>query len=240
MDDRARRFLVVEGLIGAGKTTLCRLLAQSWDARLVLEPAEDNPFLGPFYGDPHRFAFPVQMFYLINRWRQQDQIRQTDMFRELVVSDYLFAKDRLFAEKTLDSLELELYDRFAGALGEIAPKPDLVVYLDVPTDVLMKRIHRRKAVGEEKISAHYLDDLRERYERLWADWRGCPLLRLDNRAIDYADDPAGQARILDVIRDALDGVRPRKPGANGDAGASGSPASLVEREDQPSLFGTDA
>lgn len=237
--NQTRRFLVVEGLIGAGKTTLCRLLADAWNAELVLEPAEDNPFLGPYYEDPRRYAFPVQMFYLVNRYRQQDRIRQTGLFQDLVVSDYLFAKDRLFAEKTLDTLELELYDRFAKALGEAAPRPDLVVYLDVPTDVLMRRIHRRHAVGEEHIAPAYLDDLRARYDGLWATFTGCPVLRLDNRTIDYADDPAGRKRILDIIQAALDGRLPA-PGVNGTAGASAPPGSASDREGQPSLFGTEA
>jgi deoxyguanosine kinase len=230
-----RRFLVVEGLIGAGKTTLCRLIAESWGAELVLEPSEHNPFLGPFYDDPRRFAFPVQMFYLINRWRQQSGIRQTGLFEDLVVSDYLFAKDRLFAEKTLDELEMQLYDRFAGALGEHAPKPDLVVYLDVPTEVLMRRIHRRQAVGEEKIRPEYLDDLRARYERLWAEFTLAPVLRLDNRTMNYADEPEGRERILELIAHAL------TSGGNGTTAASGPPASAsAEREGQPSLFGTGA
>lgn len=233
--DRPRRFLVVEGLIGAGKTTLCKLIAESWGAELILEPSEHNPFLGPFYDEPRRFAFPVQMFYLINRWRQQSNIRQTGLFEDLVVSDYLFAKDRMFAEKTLDELEMELYDRFAGVLGEIAPKPDLVVYLDVPTEVLMRRIHRRQAVGEEKIQPEYLDDLRERYERLWAEFTLCPVLRLDNRTVNYADEPEGRAKILELIQDALLG------NGNGTVPASGPPASAsAEREGQPSLFGTGA
>lgn len=228
---------MVEGLIGAGKTTLCRLLAREWNASLVLEPAEDNPFLEPYYADPHRFAFPVQMFYLVNRWRQQDGIRQGELFQELVVSDYLFAKDRLFAEKTLDERELELYDRFAGALGESAPLPDLVVYLQAPTEVLMQRIARRQAPGEERITPEYLEDLRERYGRLWAHWTACPVLRLDNQDMNYADDPAGRQRVLDLIRSALYGASPT--GAHGGAGVSVSPGSS-DREDQPSLFGTEA
>jgi Deoxynucleoside kinase len=115
------------------------------------------------------------------------------------------------------------------------------VYLDVPTEVLLKRIHRRQAVGEEKIEAEYLDDLRARYERLWASFTLCPVLRLDNRAIDYADDPYGRARILEIIRNALDNVGKPAGDGNGTVAtlvppASGSP----EREGQPSLFGTGA
>ncbi len=199
------RYLVVEGLIGVGKTTLCRLLERARDAELFLEPAATNPFLEPFYADPTRYAFPVQMFYLYHRWKQQTRIRQGDLFNRLVVSDYLFEKDRLFAEKTLSSEELELYDRFAAALGEQAPTPDLVVYLEAPTDVILSRIARRKAPGEEWITAPYLTDLRERYERLWANWDRCPVLRLDNRTLNYADDPDAQQRLLVSIDRLLSG-----------------------------------
>lgn len=229
------RFLVVEGLIGVGKTTLCRLVAQAWNASLVLEPAETNPFLEPYYSDPQRYAFPVQMFYLLNRWRQQDRIRQGDLFSPFVVSDYLFAKDRLFAEKTLGPMELELYDRFAGALGEQSPRPDLVLYLEAPTDLLMQRIRRRQAPGEQAITEDYLDDLRERYDRLWAGWTACPLLRIDNRDMNYADDLGAQRRVLDLVRTVLE-LGP-STGALGSAGPVGSPGSPADREEQPSLFG---
>jgi deoxyguanosine kinase len=238
-----RRFIVVEGLIGAGKTTLCRLITDEWHGRLVLEPSEDNPFLESFYVDPARFAFPVQMFYLVNRWRQQDQIRQQELFESVVVSDYLFEKDRLFAEKTLQPLELELYDRFAAALGERAPAPDLVVWLDAPTAVLLERIARRAIPGEDRITAAYLDDLRDRYERLWAGYTAAPVLRVDNRDMNYADEPLGRRRVLDLIRNALEGRRPS--GAFGSTGASssgigpgGTPGSgEPDREVQPALFG---
>ncbi len=234
-----QRLIVIEGLIGAGKTTLCRLLAEQWGAQLVLEPSENNPFLAPYYADPKRYAFPVQMFYLVNRWRQQDQIRQPDLFHGLVVSDYLFAKDRMFAEKTLEPQELELYDRFASALGESSPRPDLVIYLDVPTPVLLRRIARRACEGESAIDPGYLDDLRERYERLWSSFSVCPVLRLDNRDMNYADEPDGQRRILEVIAGALEGVVPSHTygGVGARSPEEGAPGFESNREDQPSLFG---
>lgn len=220
------RYLVVEGLIGVGKTTLCRLLERERGAALFLEPAATNPFLEPFYSDPERYAFPVQMFYLINRWRQQARIRQGDLFTDLVVSDYLFEKDRLFAEKTLLADELALYDRFAAALGEQAPRPDLVVYLEAPMDVVMQRIARRRAPGEEAIDRDYLVDLAERYDKLLEGYDRCPVLRLDNRDMNYADDPEGQELLLRTIDQALEGgPLPTAPG------------SPVDREAQPSLFG---
>ena len=104
------KYIVIEGLIGVGKTSLCRILQREWGARLVLEPADDNPFLAAFYGDPARFAFPAQMFYLASRYDQQLKLAQPELFTELVVSDYHFAKDRLFAEQTLGGDELALYD----------------------------------------------------------------------------------------------------------------------------------
>ena len=205
----APAFIVVEGLIGVGKTSLCRLLERTWGARLVLEPSEHNPFLEPFYRDPTRYAFPAQMFYLVTRWRQQDRIRQQDLFGQCVVSDYLFVKDRLFAEKTLGDLELDLYDRFAGALGEAAPVPDLVVHLDAPEPVLMSRIAERQAPGEELVEPSYIEDLRERYVRLFSRWDLCPVLRIDNTELDYVRDIADQATVLGKIEAALRGGLPQ-------------------------------
>ncbi len=221
------RYVVVEGLIGVGKTTLCRLLERERRAQLFLEPAATNPFLEPFYADPQRYAFPVQMFYLINRWRQQDRIRQGDLFTDLVVSDYLFEKDRLFAEKTLDPEELELYDRFAAALGEQAPTPDLVLFLRAPIEVVLKRIERRQAPGEQAVTASYLEDLESRYLGLLADWNRCPVLTIENQDMNYADDPAAQRSLLQWIDQALSGVVPSTAPGSGDP----------DREAQPSLFG---
>jgi deoxyguanosine kinase len=211
------RYIVIEGLIGVGKTTLCRVLERERGARLVLEPAATNPFLESFYADPQRYAFPVQMFYLINRWRQQALVAQGDLFAELVVSDYLFAKDRLFAEKTLEPDELALYDRFAAALSDSIPKPDLLVYLEAPLPVVMSRIAQRRAPGEEAITAAYLEDLQARYERLLSGYGDSPVLRLDNRSLDYAGEgeagrPARE-ELLELLDKALDGPLPSTPGS---------------------------
>lgn len=222
-----RRYVVVEGCIGVGKSTLCRVLRDAWGAELVMEPDSINPFLELYYRDPARYAFPVQMFYLITRWRQQQAIRQPSLFTEAVVSDYAFAKDRLFAEKTLEGPELELYDHFAGALGQTSPVPDLLIYLHAPIDALMGRIAERGAPGEERIAESYLVDLIARYEGLLAGWSLCPVLRIDNRDMDYARDPDARARVLEMIEATLSG-RP-VPGAPGSA--------VADREVQPSLFG---
>lgn len=225
------RFIVVEGLIGVGKTSLCRLLQERWGAKLILEPSETNPFLGPFYADPERYRFPVQMFYLVNRWRQQDSIRQPELFDGLIVSDYVFAKDRMFAEKTLDPTELDLYDRFAMALDESSPVPDLLIYLEAPTETIMERIARRRAVGEEAITVDYLDDLRQRYDVMLKGWKASPVLRLSNADLNYVDSEAGANRVLAIIDAKLNG-RPLPPASLDEA-----PGSLADREAQAELFG---
>lgn len=234
-----RRYIVIEGCIGVGKSTLCRLIRDEWGAHLVMEPDSINPFLEPYYKDPERFAFPVQMFYLITRWRQQQGIRQLDLFHDLVVSDYIWAKDRLFAEKTLPETELELYDHFATALGETSPVPDLLIYLHAPLDVLMGRIAHRGAPGEERIQEEYLVDLLARYETLLAEWDLCPVVRIDNRDMDYSRKPEDRARVLALIQTALDGRNPTPDPHGSERDGAGTPGSS-DREVQPTLFGSEA
>jgi len=220
------RFIVVEGLIGVGKTSLCRILHSEFNAHLVLEPCEDNPFLASFYADPDRFAFPAQMFYLATRYRQQEGMAQQQLFSQLIVSDYLFEKDRLFAEQTLDGHELELYDRFASLLRDSIPAPDLVLFLDSPTDVIMKRIARRSIDAEQTIGPEYIDSLRERYQALWRRYTAAPVIHLNTAGLNYVDDPAARTSVLGMIRGWMDEL-------NGPE----APASIPEREVQPSLFG---
>ena len=150
-----RRFVVVEGPIGVGKTTLCRLLESQRGAELVLEPHEDNPFLEPFYRDPDRYALPVQISFLLTRFQQQDRVQQLSLFHEWVVADYLFEKDRLFAEKTLSEADLATYDAIARALGAKVPTPDLIVVLGAPIPVLLgpdrAARHRRRGAGDGRL-----------------------------------------------------------------------------------------
>lgn len=208
-----RQFVAIEGLIGVGKTSLCRLLAKEWGARLILEPWEHNPFLASFYENRDRYAFAAQMFYMASRSAQQLSLRQADLFDELVVADYIFQKDRLFAEETLEGDEMDLYDRFARMLGTSAPSPDFVLFLDAPTEVILGRINKRGISSEQVIQAAYLDSLRQRYYALWDRYVDAPIYVLDTSSIDYTnpDDDSGRKTILAMLQGWLDG-RP-VPGA---------------------------
>jgi deoxyguanosine kinase len=199
------RFIVIEGLIGVGKTSLCRILEERWKARLVLEPCDDNPFLAAFYADRDRHAFPAQMFYLASRSAQQQGLQQVDLFEHLVVSDYIFAKDRLFAEETLEGDELDLYYRFAGLLSGTIPSPDFVVFLDAPTEVVASRIQRRAIDAEQVIEPAYLDSLRDRYYRLWDAYDDAPIYVVDTSEIHYVDNEAHLQYMLDMIQGWMDG-----------------------------------
>ena len=199
------RFIVVEGLIGVGKTSLCRILEDRWSARLILEPCDDNPFLAAFYSDRDRHAFPAQMFYLATRFAQQQKLQQTDLFDRMVVADYIFAKDRLFAEETLSGDELDLYYRFADLLEGGIPKPEFVLFLDAPTDVVVKRIQRRAIDAEQVIEPDYLDSLRERYYRLWDQYTDAPVYVVDTSQIHYVDSEQDLQTMLAMIQGWLDG-----------------------------------
>lgn len=210
------RVIVIEGLIGVGKTTLCRILERDWAARLVLEPADDNPFLARFYADPQHFAFPAQMFYLASRFAQQRTMRQGNLFAPLTVADYLFAKDRLFAEMTLSGAELELYHRFASLLDEAPVHPDFVVFLDSPTDVILRRIAKRAIDAEQVIPAAYLDDLRNRYYRLWDHYPHAPVYVINTQDLDYVNDPAARSHVLTLLQGWINGTpHPDAPAAYG-------------------------
>ena len=199
------KFIVIEGLIGVGKTSLCRLLTKELNAELILEPAEDNPFLAQFYLNPKQYAFPAQMFYLATRCRQQNRLLQPQLFTELFISDYLFEKDRIFAEQTLDGEEMELYDLFSSLLAQNVAKPDFILFLDSPTDVILKRIERRGIASENMIKSQYLNDLRERYYNLWDRYNDAPIYVLDTQSINYVDDAEAEAEILALVQGWLDG-----------------------------------
>jgi deoxyguanosine kinase len=199
------RFIAIEGLIGVGKTSLCRILEDEWNARLVLEPCDDNPFLASFYGDRDRFAFPAQMFYMASRYSQQMDLHQPDLFHDVVISDYIWQKDRLFAEETLNGDEIALYDRFAQLLSGRIARPDFVVFLDAPTEVVRSRISQRAIKAEQVIEGEYLDSLRRNYYRLWDQYTEAPVYVVDTTTIDYVGDMAARARMLAMLEGWMNG-----------------------------------
>jgi deoxyadenosine/deoxycytidine kinase len=180
----AHRFVVVEGPIGVGKTSLARRLAQSYGSELVLEQSEDNPFLERFYRNPRAAAFPTQLYFLFQRARQLQQLRQHDLFDPVRVTDYLLDKDRLFARVTLDDEEYALYEQVYARLAIDAPTPDLVVYLQAPVDVLMERIARRGIPYEKLIERAYLERVAEAYARFFLHYEAAPLLIVNTAGID--------------------------------------------------------
>ena len=220
------QFIAIEGLIGVGKTSLCHILESERNARLVLEPCDDNPFLASFYADPDRFAFPAQMFYLASRFSQQMNLRQLDLFSDLIVSDYLWEKDRLFAEETLVGHEMSLYDRFSSLLQGSIEEPDFVLFLDSPTEVVRGRIARRSREGEDVIAEEYLDSLRDRYYQLWSRYTAAPIYVIDTSEIHYVDSDEDKDYMLRLVDGWLSG-RP----------ISGAPTPYKAPSQQLTMFG---
>jgi deoxyguanosine kinase len=184
------RYVVVEGPIGVGKTSLARMLAQSFGSELVLEQSEENPFLERFYRNPRAAAFPTQLYFLFQRARQIQQMRQQDLFDPIRVADYLLEKDRLFARVTLDDEEYALYEQVYARLAIDAPQPDLVVYLQAPVDVLMERIARRGIRYEQAIERSYLEKLVDAYARFFLHYEASPLLIVNAESIDWVNNSA--------------------------------------------------
>jgi deoxyadenosine/deoxycytidine kinase len=180
----SQKFIVVEGPIGVGKTSLARRLAQSMNAQLVLEQADQNPFLERFYKNPRAAAFQTQLFFLFQRARQLEEVRQQDLFGEVRIADYLLDKDRLFARVTLDAAEYDLYERVHERVVADAPRPDLVVYLQAPVDVLVDRIAKRGIRHEQLIERTYLEQLTQAYASFFHGYDASPLLIVNSAVID--------------------------------------------------------
>lgn len=200
MAQQAFRHVVVEGPIGVGKTSLARRLAQSFGAELLLEQAEDNPFLERFYQDPRAAALPAQLFFLLQRADQLRGLRQVDLFQPRLVADYLFEKDRVFAELNLDEHEFALYDKVYQQLALEVPTPDLVIYLQAPVDVLLRRIAQRGIGYEQNISADYLTRLSEAYIRFFYHYDRSPLLIVNTRDINPVDNERDYQLLLERVR----------------------------------------
>ena len=200
-------YIAIEGPIGVGKTSLAELLSKELGARLVLEDFEDNPFLPDFYNDPERFGFQTQLFFLLQRYRQQQDLRQVDMFQKLLITDYMFVKDRLFASLNLDDKEMHLYDTVASLLERNIIKPDLVIYLQADTDVLMKNIEKRGRNMERNVTWEYIDALNQVYTAYFFRYQDTPLVIINTNNIDFVENENDLKEVIDYIRQPVSGTK---------------------------------
>lgn len=207
------RYVAIEGPIGVGKTTLTHLLARHFEARVVLEEFEDNPFLREFYRDKTRVAFQTQVYFLMARFKQQEHLRQTDLFSRAIVSDYLFAKDRIFAYLNLSEPELQLYEKIYDLLRPRLLQPDLVVYLQARPEVLLKRLRKRGRDFEQTVEITYLEELMRSYNQFFYRYDETPLLIVDTSDIDFVNNPLDFSALVQMIRTTKTGTHHHAPRA---------------------------
>jgi len=193
------RYIVVEGPIGVGKTSLANKLAEEFEGELLLEKAEENPFLASFYQNPQQYALSAQLHFLLQRAQQVQDFRQADMFHGSYVADFMVDKDRLFAQMTLNSDELALYEQIYTHLTLDAPRPDLVIYLQAPLEILRERITRRGIDYEQQIRDEYLLRLCESYTRFFYDYDGGALLTVNTQSVDLINNDEDYGAILEKI-----------------------------------------
>ncbi len=194
------RYIAIEGPIGVGKTSLAGLLAERFGGVTLIEEVEENPFLPKFYADIKKHAFQTQVFFLLSRYQQQKELVQQDLFGNMVVSDYLFAKDRIFAYLNLDENELTLYEQIYRLLDPSIPRPDLVIYLQASTEVLLERIGKRALEFESGIDAEYLERLVEAYNRYFFHYSDTPLLSVNTSGIDFVENPSDLEDLVKEIK----------------------------------------
>jgi deoxyadenosine/deoxycytidine kinase len=200
------RYIVVEGPIGVGKTSLARRLADTFACQLVEELPDTNPFLEGFYAEAGRTALATQLRFLLDRYRQQ-QALATNRDGRGVVADYLFAKDQIFAEMNLEGPELTLYREVLGLMTDPVPTPDLVIYLEARPDVLMRRLRKRNREFERRISAAYLEGLIEAYRRFFHDYTAAPVLVVNCSGIDFVEQGSDLEDLIREIRNAKQGMQ---------------------------------
>ena len=198
--EAAHKFIVVEGPIGVGKTSLARRLCDSLPAQGIFEQAAQNPFLERFYRNPRAGALPTHLYFLLQRAQQLAALKQADLFAPVRVADYMLEKDRLFARVTLDDAEYALYEQLYAGLDIQAPKPDLVVYLQAPVDVLIERIAHRGVDYEQYIDRQYLERLNEAYARFFHEFEVAPLLIVNAASIDPIANQSDYEELLAAIR----------------------------------------
>src|SRR5258706_10743531 len=211
MERLKHRYIVIEGPIGVGKTTLTRALCKRFRGRGLYEIVEENPFLASFYQDRQKYAFQTQLFFLLSRFKQQQDLFQQDLFNSVTISDYLFAKDRIFASITLDSNELALYERVYEHLGPRVMKPDLVIYLQARLDVLLARIKKRGREFERKFDSEYLTELSRTYNDFFHRYEETPLLVINTSDLDFVDNEADFEELIRAMSQIHHGTHYYQP-----------------------------
>ena len=199
--------IAVEGTIGVGKTSLAKILGERLEAKLILEEFEENPFLVDFYKDAERFAFQTQLFFLLSRYRQQQELQQTDLFTKALISDYMFIKDRLFAALNLNDKEMGLYNSVARILEKNVSSPDMVIFLQSDTDRLMLNIKKRGREYEKSIDWKYIDALNQIYNEFFFRYDKSPLLIINTNDIDFVHNKNDLEEIIEFIRTPGEGTR---------------------------------
>ena len=199
--------IAVEGTIGVGKTSLAEILGERLEAKLILEEFEENPFLVDFYKDAERFAFQTQLFFLLSRYRQQQELQQTDLFTKALISDYMFVKDRLFAALNLNDKEMGLYNSVARILEKNVSSPDMVIFLQSDTDRLMLNIKKRGREYEKSIDWKYIDALNQIYNEFFFRYDKSPLLIINTNDIDFVNNKTDLEEIIEFIRTPGEGTR---------------------------------
>ena len=201
------QYVAIEGTIGVGKTSLANLFSEKLGAKLILEAFEDNPFLVDFYEDPEINAIQTHLWFLLQRYQQQQALRQVDMFQHLVVTDYMFVKDRLFAALNLNEKEMSLYDSVAKMMEKNVIHPDLVIFLQADTDTLMKNISKRGRDFEKNMSEDYIDALNQVYNEYFFRYQETPLIIINTNNIDFVQNPGDLEEMISYIRQPISGTK---------------------------------
>tara|TARA_Y100000996_G_scaffold411098_1_gene394622 strand:+ start:3202 stop:3849 length:648 start_codon:yes stop_codon:yes gene_type:complete len=199
--------ICIEGTIGVGKTSLAKLISEEMEAKTIFEEFEENPFLSNFYSDKDRYAMQTQLFFLLSRYKQQQELQQVDMFTKAIISDYMFDKDRLFAALNLNDIELDLYNRIANELQKNIVYPDLIIFLQSDTDRLMYNIKIRGRNFEKNIDWKYIDDLNQIYNEYFFRYDKGPLVIINTNDIDFVNNKNDLKEIIEFIKQPGEGTR---------------------------------
>ena len=206
-DPKTPRYIAIEGPIGVGKSSLAKILARKFDARLVKEEVGNNPFLERFYEDPRKYAFQTQLFFLLSRYRQQKEMAQGNLFESAVLCDYILAKDKIFALINLEDDEVSLYESIYKLLVSTLPKPDMVIYLQARPEVLLSRVRKRGIAYERNISLDYLKTLSDAYNEYFFHYNETPLLVVNTSEIDFVESPRDLEHLVREVKSVKRGTQ---------------------------------